>query len=149
MKSLYQQPADIFADTTLLFDLDRCPAGSPGQVAVRQEQPNPLLDNVEGMAVTAPETTGKYRGWRTLYLVSDNNDNNPTQITRLYELRVKVPTARPGPRGPGSGSRTGAAQESLSTAAYETSVQAREGTSVQENLAGYGNDRIRNTTAWL
>ena len=92
VKSLYQQPADIFADTTLLFDLARCPAGSPGQVTVRQQQPNPLLDNVEGMAVTAPETTGKYRGWRTLYLVSDNNDS-PTQVTRLYELRVKVPPA--------------------------------------------------------
>ena len=89
IKSLYQQPADTFADTGLLFDLADCPAGSAGQVKVPQTQPNPLLDNVEGMAVTAPATTGRYRGWRTLYLVSDNNGSR-SQVTRLYELRIRV-----------------------------------------------------------
>lgn len=100
VRSLYQQPADLFADTTLLFDLSHCPAGSPGQVTARQQQPSPLLDNAEGMAVTAPATTGKYRGWRTLYLVSDNNDS-PTQVTRLYEFRIKVAPGAEHPSGGG------------------------------------------------
>ena len=91
---LYNAPADHFAATpsSPLVDLASCPAGSPGVVDVRQKQSNPLLDNVEGMAVSEPRRSGKYAGWRTLYLVSDDN-NNYQQITRLYELRIKVPAA--------------------------------------------------------
>lgn len=74
-----------------LFDLADCPAGSPGQVTVRGEQPNPLLENVEGMALGDPITSGKYKGWRQLYLVSDDNNRNPNQITRLYAFAVRLP----------------------------------------------------------
>jgi hypothetical protein len=74
-----------------LLDLADCPAGSPGQVMVRGKQPNPLLGNVEGMALGDPITAGKHKGWRQLYLVSDDNNRNPIQITRLYAFAVRVP----------------------------------------------------------
>lgn len=90
IKSLFNQPADDFVKSDLLFDLARCPAGSPGEVDSKQIQPNPLLDNVEGMAVGPPQTTGAHQGWRPLYLVSDDN-GSANQITRLYALRVHVP----------------------------------------------------------
>lgn len=83
--ALYEPAADVFVESELLFDLAECPAGSPGQVAVRETQPNPLLGNVEGMAVTSPR-----QGSRLLYLVTDDNDN-PAQITRLYAFRIAVP----------------------------------------------------------
>ncbi len=88
--SLYKQPADILVGNDPLFDLAHCPAGSPGKVTARQTQSNPLLDNVEGMALGPVATTGPHRGWRTLYLVSDNNQSEQ-QVTRLYEFRVRVP----------------------------------------------------------
>ncbi|MFJ3665327.1 esterase-like activity of phytase family protein [Streptomyces sp. NPDC090106] len=67
---------------TLLADLVDCP--SLGAVA-RQPQPNPLLDNIEGMAVTG---RGK-GGWKVL-LVSDDNQN-AAQTTRFYDLTVRTP----------------------------------------------------------
>lgn len=88
-KTLYDHPADTFVDSRLLFDLSQCPAGSPGQVAAKEEQTNPLLANVEGMALAPPETTGAHRGWRTLYMVSDDN-RAEEQITRLYAFRIRV-----------------------------------------------------------
>lgn len=88
--SLADRSADDFVKSTLLFDLGDCPAGSPGQVATEGEQPNPLLDNVEGMALGEPQTAGEHVGRRPLYLVSDDNDNR-TQITRLYALRIRLP----------------------------------------------------------
>ncbi|MDN3022697.1 esterase-like activity of phytase family protein [Streptomyces sp. S.PB5] len=65
----------------LLADLVNCP--SLGATA-KQPQPNPLLDNIEGMAVT-----GRSKGaWKVL-LVSDDNQN-AVQTTRFYYLRVRT-----------------------------------------------------------
>ena len=61
----------------LLVDLVDCP---PSGATAKQPQPNPLLDNVEGMA---------FDGRNGLYLVSDDN-NGATQTTRVYALRVEV-----------------------------------------------------------
>ncbi|NEY35816.1 esterase-like activity of phytase family protein, partial [Streptomyces sp. PRKS01-65] len=66
---------------TLLADLADCP--SLGATA-KQPQPNPLLDNIEGMAVT-----GRTRGRLDVVLVSDDNQG-ATQTTRFYRLRVRV-----------------------------------------------------------
>ncbi|MES5823439.1 esterase-like activity of phytase family protein [Streptomyces sp. RG80] len=66
---------------TLLADLVNCP--TLGATA-KQPQPNPLLDNIEGMTVT-----GRSKGaWRVL-LVSDDNQN-AVQTTRFYYLRVRT-----------------------------------------------------------
>ena len=66
---------------TLLTDLVTCP--SLGATA-KQPQPNPLLDNIEGMAVTGHE-----KGRLKVLLVSDDNQN-AVQTTRFYYLRVRV-----------------------------------------------------------
>ncbi|MCX2730660.1 esterase-like activity of phytase family protein [Saccharopolyspora sp. NFXS83] len=88
--ALAEVPADVFVRSTLLFSLGDCPAGSPGQVVSRHEQPNPLLDNVEGMAVGPEETAGPQKGSRLLYLISDDNENN-AQTTRFYTFRIRLP----------------------------------------------------------
>ncbi|WP_225822755.1 esterase-like activity of phytase family protein [Streptomyces naphthomycinicus] len=67
---------------TLLTDLSACP--SLGATA-KQPQPNPLLDNIEGMTVTGRDRTGRLR----VLLVSDDNQN-AAQTTRFYSLRVRV-----------------------------------------------------------
>ncbi|MCX5056909.1 esterase-like activity of phytase family protein [Streptomyces sp. NBC_00452] len=66
---------------TLLADIVDCP--SLGATA-KQPQPNPLLDNIEGMAIT-----GHDKGRLKVLLVSDDNQN-ATQITRFYYLRVST-----------------------------------------------------------
>ncbi|MFF9058406.1 esterase-like activity of phytase family protein [Streptomyces sp. NPDC014882] len=66
---------------TLLADLVTCP--SQGATA-KQPQPNPLLDNIEGMVIT-----GRSANTLKVLLVSDDNQN-ATQTTRLYFLRVRV-----------------------------------------------------------
>jgi hypothetical protein len=66
---------------TLLADLQDCP--TLGATA-RQPQPNPLLDNIEGMAVT-----GSVDGALDVVLVSDDNQN-PAQITRFYSITVRL-----------------------------------------------------------
>ncbi|MFI2504511.1 esterase-like activity of phytase family protein [Streptomyces sp. NPDC018972] len=66
---------------TLLADLADCP--SLGATA-KQPQPNPLLDNIEGMVVT-----GRDHGRLKVLLVSDDNQN-ASQTTRLYALRVRL-----------------------------------------------------------
>uniref|UniRef100_A0AAU2VE26 Esterase-like activity of phytase family protein n=1 Tax=Streptomyces sp. NBC_00003 TaxID=2903608 RepID=A0AAU2VE26_9ACTN len=68
---------------TLLADLAACP--SLGATA-KQPQPNPLLDNIEGVAVTGRTWDGRLR----LLLVSDDNEN-PKQTTRLYSLTIRLP----------------------------------------------------------
>ncbi|WP_024799391.1 esterase-like activity of phytase family protein [Nocardia sp. BMG51109] len=88
--TLAEAPADMFVHSTQVFDLGDCPAGSPGVVDSKQDQPNPLLDNVEGMAVGPEVTSGPEQGSRLLYLVSDDNENSD-QITRLYALRIRLP----------------------------------------------------------
>jgi hypothetical protein len=66
---------------TLLADLADCPdLGAPA----KQPQPNPLLDNIEAMAVT-----GRSHGRLNVLLASDDNQN-PAQITRFYFLRVRL-----------------------------------------------------------
>ncbi|MER5520077.1 esterase-like activity of phytase family protein [Streptomyces sp. NPDC002763] len=90
MTSLWHQPAKILASTELVVDLATCPVGGPGQVAVPSSSPeHPLVDNAEGMALGTPWTSGRYKGWRPLYLVSDDNDSGD-QITRLYSFAVKL-----------------------------------------------------------
>ncbi len=67
----------------MLADLAACP--SLGATA-KQPQPNPLLDNIEGMTITAHKPGGRLR----LLLVSDDNQG-ATQTTRLYSLTVRLP----------------------------------------------------------
>ncbi|NEA61501.1 esterase-like activity of phytase family protein [Streptomyces sp. SID12488] len=67
---------------TLLADIVNCP--SLGATA-KQPQPNPLLDNIEGMVVT-----GRTHGALRVLLVSDDNQN-AAQTTRFYFLRVRTP----------------------------------------------------------
>ncbi|WP_326668163.1 esterase-like activity of phytase family protein [Streptomyces canus] len=66
---------------TLLTDIASCP--TLGATA-KQPQPNPLLDNIEGMVVT-----GVSKGRLKVLLVSDDNQN-AVQTTRFYYLRVRV-----------------------------------------------------------
>jgi hypothetical protein len=66
---------------TLLADLVTCP--TLGATA-KQPQPNPLLDNIEGMTIT-----GWTQGRLKVLLVSDDNQN-AVQTTRFYYLRVRV-----------------------------------------------------------
>ncbi|MEU9431775.1 esterase-like activity of phytase family protein [Streptomyces sp. NPDC048252] len=66
---------------TLLADIVNCP--SRGATA-EQPQPNPLLDNIEGMVIT-----GRAKGRLEVLLVSDDNQN-AAQTTRFYRLRVRV-----------------------------------------------------------
>lgn len=49
----------------------------------KQPQPNPLLDNIEGMTVT-----GRTRTSLKVLLASDDNQN-PAQTTRLYSPRIR------------------------------------------------------------
>lgn len=87
--ALYDQHADVFLENSLLVDLADCPPGDPGVVPTKGEQPNPLLQNVEGMALGDPWTTGPHKGRRPLYLVADDNGSSE-QITRLYVLSVRL-----------------------------------------------------------
>lgn len=66
---------------TLLADIVNCP--TLGATA-KQPQPNPLLDNIEGMTVT-----GYSKGRFKVLLVSDDNQN-AVQTTRFYYLSVKT-----------------------------------------------------------
>ncbi|WP_030669825.1 esterase-like activity of phytase family protein [Streptomyces cellulosae] len=66
---------------TLLADIADCP--SLGATA-KQPQPNPLLDNIEGMVVT-----GRAGDRLKVLLVSDDNQN-AVQTTRFYYLRVRI-----------------------------------------------------------
>lgn len=66
---------------TLLADLVDCP--TLGATA-KQPQPNPLLDNIEGMTITGHDRTGRLK----VLLVSDDNQG-ATQITRFYRLTVR------------------------------------------------------------
>jgi hypothetical protein len=58
---------------------------TPSGAVAKQPQPNPLLDNVEALALGEHLPGGQ----RQLYLMSDDN-NGATQITRLYSLAVDL-----------------------------------------------------------
>jgi hypothetical protein len=75
--------ADVrLVEKTLLTDIATCP--TLGATA-KQPQPNPLLDNIEGMVVT-----GRSKGAYKVLLVSDDNQN-AAQTTRFYRLSVRTP----------------------------------------------------------
>ncbi|MFJ8929025.1 esterase-like activity of phytase family protein [Streptomyces sp. NPDC102364] len=89
-KQLYRAPADVFIAGRPLFDLARCPEGSPGEVSgAGNPQSNELLDNVEGMTLGDSIKSGPYKGRRHLLLVSDDN-RNKAQTTRLYSFAVRL-----------------------------------------------------------
>ncbi|MFF3907210.1 esterase-like activity of phytase family protein [Streptomyces sp. NPDC001848] len=81
IENLTGQPGVRLIKKTLLADLVNCP--SLGATA-KQPQPNPLLDNIEGMTIT-----GTSHGRLDVLLVSDDNQN-PAQTTRFYDLRVRI-----------------------------------------------------------
>jgi hypothetical protein len=68
---------------TLLADLVKCPTLGATN---KEPQTNPLLDNIEGIAVTRHEGAGRLR----LLLVSDDNQST-MQTTRLYSLTATLP----------------------------------------------------------
>ncbi|MEU8221136.1 esterase-like activity of phytase family protein [Kribbella sp. NPDC048915] len=80
--SLADVPTAAYTRKKLLFDLVDCP---PSGAVAKQPQPNPLLDNVEALALGGHLPGGR----RQLYLMSDDN-NGATQITRLYSLAVDL-----------------------------------------------------------
>jgi hypothetical protein len=85
VENLTGQPGVRLIGKTLLADIVNCP--TLGATA-KQPQPNPLLDNIEGMVVT-----GRSQGaWKVL-LVSDDNQN-AVQTTRFYSLRVRTTPSR-------------------------------------------------------
>ncbi|MGW7351487.1 caspase, EACC1-associated type [Streptomyces sp. NPDC054784] len=89
-QSLYRLPADVFAASRLVLDLAACPVGSPGAVSrPKGKEGNPLVDNVEGMALGRPWKDGPHRGSRPLFLVSDDNGSS-VQMTRVYSLAVRL-----------------------------------------------------------
>ncbi|WP_405948155.1 esterase-like activity of phytase family protein [Streptomyces prunicolor] len=82
--TLTGQPGVHLIKKTLLADIADCP--TLGATA-KQPQPNPLLDNIEGMVIT-----GKEKGAYKVLLVSDDNQNT-VQTTRFYYLRVRTTPA--------------------------------------------------------
>ena len=68
---------------TLLADIAQCPSDG---ATTKQPQPNPLLDNIEGMVFTGRHLRD---GRRELLMVSDDNLSDE-QITRLYSFAVRV-----------------------------------------------------------
>ncbi|MGJ5755692.1 hypothetical protein FB563_3931 [Streptomyces puniciscabiei] len=86
IENLTGQPSVRLIGKTLLTDMADCP--SLGATA-KQPQPNPLLDNIEGMTITGRDRAGRLK----VVLVSDDNQN-PAQTTRFYYLRVHVRPCR-------------------------------------------------------
>ncbi|MFJ9814505.1 esterase-like activity of phytase family protein [Streptomyces sp. NPDC101151] len=83
IENLTGRPGVRLIKKTLLTDIVTCP--TLGATA-KQPQPNPLLDNIEGMTVTGRD----HRGRLKVLLVSDDNQN-AAQTTRFYHLRVRTP----------------------------------------------------------
>ncbi|MFF0723753.1 esterase-like activity of phytase family protein [Streptomyces sp. NPDC004134] len=82
-RSLSDITEDSWVEKKPLANLVNCPtAGAPH----KQPQLNPLLDNIEGMALGEHLPDGR----RALYLVSDNNGNTKNQTTRFYKLSVDL-----------------------------------------------------------
>ncbi|GAB2935979.1 caspase, EACC1-associated type [Streptomyces mayteni] len=88
LTSLGAAPSDVFpADKRLVVDLGDCPASG---ATAQQEQLNPLLDNVESMALGEEIVDGEQRGRHVLYLLSDDNGAT-TQTTRVYAVAARLP----------------------------------------------------------
>ncbi|MFI8833384.1 esterase-like activity of phytase family protein [Streptomyces afghaniensis] len=81
IETLPARPEARLIGKTLLTDLASCP--SLGATA-KQPQPNPLLDNIEAMTIT-----GRTKNTLKVLLASDDNENK-TQTTRFYALRVRT-----------------------------------------------------------
>lgn len=82
LASLADAPDRVYLKKRLLCDLVNAP---PSGAVAKQPQPNPLLDNVEGLALG-----GRLPGrGRQLYLISDDNAG-ATQITRFYSLAIDL-----------------------------------------------------------
>ncbi|WDV51903.1 esterase-like activity of phytase family protein [Streptomyces coeruleorubidus] len=81
VETLPAGPETRLVNKTLLTDLATCP--SLGATA-KQPQPNPLLDNIEAMTIT-----GRTKSTLKVLLASDDNENK-TQTTRFYALRVRT-----------------------------------------------------------
>jgi hypothetical protein len=81
--NLSTAPAGDVVSKKLVANLVQCP--TLGATAL-EPQTNPLLDNYEGMAITAPSIFG-YRG---VSLIVDDNFS-ATQTTRVLNLEVKLP----------------------------------------------------------
>ncbi|MFI6939628.1 esterase-like activity of phytase family protein [Streptomyces sp. NPDC050418] len=84
-ENLSRDEGALAAKKSLLVDLGACPSRG---ITSDEKQSNPLLQNVEGMAL-GEELTGPYAGRRALYLVADNNSRK-SQSTRVYALAVDV-----------------------------------------------------------
>ncbi|MFF8590656.1 esterase-like activity of phytase family protein [Streptomyces sp. NPDC015220] len=87
VEKLTGQPGVHLIRKTLLTDIATCP--SLGATA-KQPQPNPLLDNIEGMTITGRDARGRLR----ILLVSDDNQN-AAQTTRFYYLRARTDGRQP------------------------------------------------------
>ncbi|MGH4028812.1 caspase, EACC1-associated type [Actinomycetota bacterium Odt1-20B] len=83
--ALDRDATDALVPKKLLFNLGTCPSRG---VHSDEIQPNPVLTNVEGMAL-GPKLSGVYAGRRALYLIADNNAR-PAQSTRVYSLAVRL-----------------------------------------------------------
>ncbi|WP_438306789.1 esterase-like activity of phytase family protein (plasmid) [Streptomyces sp. HUAS TT11] len=68
---------------TLLVDLVNCP---PLGATNKQPQENPLLGNVEGLAITESLPDGRLK----ILMATDDNQSD-TQITRLYGMTIRLP----------------------------------------------------------
>ncbi|MFF4542879.1 esterase-like activity of phytase family protein [Streptomyces sp. NPDC001435] len=82
IENLTGQPDVHLIKKTLLADIADCPSLA---ATAKQPQPNPLLDNIEGMTITGRDRTGRLK----VLLVSDDNQN-AAQTTRFYYLRIRV-----------------------------------------------------------
>ncbi|TWD75240.1 hypothetical protein FB561_6678 [Kribbella amoyensis] len=81
-ESLVDAPEQVYLDKKLLFDVVDCP---PSGAVAKQPQPNPLLDNIEALALGGRLPGGKHQ----LYLLSDDNAG-ANQITRFYSFAVDL-----------------------------------------------------------
>lgn len=82
---LTDDPRVRLVHKTLLADIGACPSLG---ATTGEPQPNPLLDNIEGVTVTGHAPGGRLR----LLLVSDDNQS-ATQVTRFYSLTARLPHA--------------------------------------------------------
>ncbi len=79
------QPGVRFAKRTLLADLSgTCP--SLGAVSHIPGQANPLIGNIEGMTIV-----GREHGGRLRLLMTTDDGESASEITRLYDVTVRLP----------------------------------------------------------